>query len=57
MSAADVPKLHLKWAFGFPGLSSAAVQPTIVGRSGVGREHLGTRVRPGPAGGLCLLDV
>jgi len=37
LSAADVPKLKLKWAFGFAGDSSAAVQPTIVdGRVFVG---------------------
>jgi polyvinyl alcohol dehydrogenase (cytochrome) len=28
----EVPKLHLKWAFGFPNANSAAVQPSIVGR-------------------------
>jgi len=32
MTAADVPKLHLKWAFGFPNADSAAAQPSIVGR-------------------------
>jgi polyvinyl alcohol dehydrogenase (cytochrome) len=32
LTAAEVPKLHLKWAFGFPGATSAAVQPTVVGR-------------------------
>ncbi|MFL2546649.1 MAG: PQQ-binding-like beta-propeller repeat protein [Candidatus Rariloculaceae bacterium] len=30
-SAADVPDLELKWAFGFPGVSSVYGQPTIVG--------------------------
>jgi polyvinyl alcohol dehydrogenase (cytochrome) len=30
LAAADVPKLKLKWAFGFAGDTSAAVQPTIV---------------------------
>jgi polyvinyl alcohol dehydrogenase (cytochrome) len=37
LTAADVPKLKLKWAFGFAGDTSAAVQPTIVdGRVFVG---------------------
>jgi polyvinyl alcohol dehydrogenase (cytochrome) len=37
LSAADVPKLKLKWAFGFAGDTSAAIQPTIVdGRVFVG---------------------
>ena len=31
LAAADVPKLRLKWAFGFPNETSAAVQPTVVG--------------------------
>jgi polyvinyl alcohol dehydrogenase (cytochrome) len=30
-SAADVPRLTLKWAFGFPGVSSVYGQPTVVG--------------------------
>jgi polyvinyl alcohol dehydrogenase (cytochrome) len=30
-SAADVPRLTLKWAFGFPGVSSVYGQPTIAG--------------------------
>src|SRR5438552_6979397 len=29
--AADVPRLKLKWAFGFPGELSADAQPTITG--------------------------
>ena len=37
LTAADVPKLKVKWAFGFAGDTSAAVQPTIVdGRVFVG---------------------
>jgi polyvinyl alcohol dehydrogenase (cytochrome) len=32
LSPADVPRLELRWAFGFPGDTSAAVQPTVVGR-------------------------
>src|SRR5271169_2679604 len=31
LSADDVPKLKLKWAFGFPGDNSALAQPTVVG--------------------------
>jgi polyvinyl alcohol dehydrogenase (cytochrome) len=31
LAAADVPRLKLKWAFGFPGASRAYTQPTIVG--------------------------
>jgi polyvinyl alcohol dehydrogenase (cytochrome) len=27
----EVPKLQLKWAFGFPGVSAANAQPTVVG--------------------------
>jgi len=30
-AAADVPKLRLKWAFGFPGDSIAVAQPALVG--------------------------
>jgi polyvinyl alcohol dehydrogenase (cytochrome) len=30
LTAADVPRLKLKWAFGFAGDTSAAVQPTVV---------------------------
>ena len=31
LSVADVPRLTLKWAFGFPGVSSVYGQPTIAG--------------------------
>ena len=31
LNAADVPRLQLKWAFGFPDVSSAGAQPAIVG--------------------------
>ena len=31
LSAADVPRLRLKWAFGFPGVNRAFAQPTVVG--------------------------
>jgi polyvinyl alcohol dehydrogenase (cytochrome) len=32
LTAADVPRLKVKWAFGFPGDRAAAVQPSIAGR-------------------------
>ena len=31
LSAEDVPRLKLKWAFGLPGETSAAAQPTVFG--------------------------
>ena len=31
LSAADVPKLKLKWAFGFPGVLAARAQPAVAG--------------------------
>jgi polyvinyl alcohol dehydrogenase (cytochrome) len=40
LTAADVPKLTLKWAFGFPGATAASGQPTIVaGRVFVGNVN------------------
>jgi polyvinyl alcohol dehydrogenase (cytochrome) len=39
MTAADVPKLKVKWAFGFPGELSADAQPSIAG----GRVFVGTQ--------------
>ena len=39
ISAADVPKLKLKWAFGFPGELSADAQPSVAG----GRVFVGTQ--------------
>jgi polyvinyl alcohol dehydrogenase (cytochrome) len=38
-TAADVPRLKLKWAFGFPGELSTDAQPTIAG----GRVFVGTQ--------------
>ena len=38
-SAADVPKLKVKWAFGFPGELSVDSQPTVAG----GRVFVGTQ--------------
>jgi polyvinyl alcohol dehydrogenase (cytochrome) len=31
LTAATVPRLKLKWAFGFPGVNSARAQPAVVG--------------------------
>ncbi len=39
LSAAAIPKLKLKWAFGFPDASSAWAQPTIAG----GRIFIGSQ--------------
>jgi polyvinyl alcohol dehydrogenase (cytochrome) len=39
LTASDVPKLKLKWAFGFPGELSADGQPSIAG----GRVFVGTQ--------------
>lgn len=39
LSAEQVPRLHLKWAFGFPDASSAWAQPTIAG----GRLYVGSQ--------------
>ena len=38
ISAADAPKLKLKWAIGFPGVNSARAQPAVVG----GRVFVGS---------------
>ncbi len=38
LSAADVPKLKVKWAFGFPSDTSVQSQPTVVG----GRVYIGS---------------
>jgi polyvinyl alcohol dehydrogenase (cytochrome) len=40
LTAAQVPQLELKWAFGFPGVNSARSQPAVVsGRVFVGSEN------------------
>jgi polyvinyl alcohol dehydrogenase (cytochrome) len=39
LTAADVPKLRLKWAFGFPNATSARALPTIAG----GRVFVGSQ--------------
>ena len=38
-AAAEVPRLKLKWAFGFPGDASSIAQPTIAG----GRVYVGSQ--------------
>lgn len=48
LTAADVPKLKLKWAFGFPGDTSAQGQPAVVG----GRVFIGS-----VSGNLYSLDA
>src|SRR5690242_15494611 len=37
ISADDVPRLKLKWAFGFPGATSGGTQPVVIG----GRVYVG----------------
>jgi polyvinyl alcohol dehydrogenase (cytochrome) len=39
LTAEQVPRLHLKWAFGFPDATSAWAQPTIAG----GRLYVGSQ--------------
>ncbi len=39
LSASDLPRLKLKWAFGFPGASRAVAQPTVFG----GRVFVGSQ--------------
>ncbi len=39
MAAEDVPRLSLKWAFGFPDATSAWSQPTVAG----GRLFVGSQ--------------
>ena len=39
LGAADVPKLTLKWAFGFPNATAARAQPTVAG----GRVFVGSQ--------------
>jgi polyvinyl alcohol dehydrogenase (cytochrome) len=48
LSTDDVPKLKLKWAFGFPGDTRATAQPTVVG----GRVFVGSG-----AGAVYSLDA
>ena len=38
LKASDLPRLKLKWAFGFPGATSAGTQPVVVG----GRVYVAT---------------
>ena len=39
LSASDLPRLKLKWAFGFPGATRAVAQPTVFG----GRVFVGSQ--------------
>ena len=48
ITADDVPRLALKWAFGFPGASSGGTQPVVVG----GRVYVATA-----EGELYVLDA
>ena len=48
LAAADVPRLKLKWAFGFPGATFAFAQPTVIG----GRVFIGSQ-----AGKVYSLDA
>ena len=48
MTANDVPRLKLKWAFGLPGASSGGTQPVVAG----GRIYVG-----GAEGDLFVLDA
>ncbi|HEY0963910.1 MAG TPA: PQQ-binding-like beta-propeller repeat protein [Pseudomonadales bacterium] len=48
LTAADLPKLRLKWAYGLPGESQPRAQPAVVG----GRIYVGNR-----AGALYSLDA
>lgn len=48
LTAADLPKLRLRWAFGLPGESQPRAQPAIVG----GRLYVGNR-----AGAVYALDA
>jgi polyvinyl alcohol dehydrogenase (cytochrome) len=38
LTSKDVPRLQLKWAFGYPGATSGGTQPVVVG----GRVYVGT---------------
>jgi polyvinyl alcohol dehydrogenase (cytochrome) len=40
LSAEDVPRLRLKWAFGYPGATTGGTQPVVVG----GRLYVGNAV-------------
>jgi len=48
MTADDVPRLRLRWAFGFPGATSAGTQPVVAG----GRVYVATA-----EGELYVLDA
>jgi polyvinyl alcohol dehydrogenase (cytochrome) len=48
LTAADLPRLRLRWAFGFPGATSAGTQPVVAG----GRVYVATA-----EGDLYVLDA
>jgi polyvinyl alcohol dehydrogenase (cytochrome) len=48
LKADDLPRLRLKWAFGFPGATSAGTQPVVIG----GRVYVATA-----EGDLYVLDA
>jgi len=48
LTAADLPRLQVKWAFGYPGASSAGTQPVVAG----GRVYVATA-----EGELYVLDA
>src|SRR5262249_37553229 len=51
LTAASVPRLKLKWAFGFPGDIAADAQPTVAGGRGDVGRHSGHPVTPRAARG------
>ena len=57
LTAPLVPKLKLKWAFGFPGVTSARAQPTVVGGRLFVAQRERRRLRARREDRLHLLDV
>ena len=57
IAAADVPKLKLKWAFGFPGAKSVYGQPSVVGGRVFVGVDTGTVYSLDAGHGLRILDV
>ena len=57
ITAPLVPRLKLKWAFGFPGVIAARAQPVVVGRTAVRVERERRRLRAEPEDRLHLLGV
>ena len=53
LAAEDVPRLKLKWAFGFPGADFALAQPTVMG----GRVFIGEQAKEaGLVDGIATFD-